>query len=68
MNLDGTMSKRFRFTERVGGEVRADALNVTNSPHFNNPDGGFGNATFGQIGSGGAFGARAIRFGARVTF
>lgn len=68
MNLDGTLIKRFRFTERIGGELRADALNVTNSPHFNNPDGGFGNPTFGQVGSGSAFGARAVRFGARVTF
>ena len=68
VNIDSTLIKRFRFTERIGGEVRADALNFTNSPHFNNPDGGFSNATFGQIGSGGAFGARAIRFGTRITF
>jgi hypothetical protein len=68
VNLDGTLIKRFKFTERIGGELRADALNVSNSPHFNNPDGGFGNPTFGQVGSGSAFGARAVRFGARVTF
>jgi hypothetical protein len=69
LNLDGTLIKRFKFTERIGGELRVDALNFSNSPHFNNPDGNFANtATFGQIGSGGAFGQRSIRFGARVTF
>ena len=70
MNLDGTLIKRFKFTERIGGELRADALNVSNSPHFNNPDGNFANltTTFGQVGSGSAFGQRSIRFGARVTF
>lgn len=77
VNLDGSLFKRFRFTERFGGELRADVFNVTNSPHFNNPNGGFaappagqtfpfaGN-TFGQIT--GAFGERLVRFGARVTF
>lgn len=66
-NLDGTIIKRFRFTERVGGELRADALNVTNSPNFNNPNGAFGNPTFGQINST-VGGERLVRFGARVTF
>ncbi|MDX2030601.1 MAG: TonB-dependent receptor [Blastocatellia bacterium] len=66
-NLDGTMIKRFRFTERIGAEVRIDALNVTNSPNFNNPNGAFGNPTFGQINST-IGGERLVRFGARVTF
>lgn len=66
-NLDGTMIKRFRFTERIGAEVRIDALNVTNSPNFNNPDGAFGSPTFGQINST-VGGERLVRFGARVTF
>jgi Carboxypeptidase regulatory-like domain/TonB dependent receptor len=65
-NLDGSLFKRFRFTERIGGELRVDALNVTNTPNFNNPEGGFGNAQFGQVTS--AFGERLVRFGARVTF
>jgi Carboxypeptidase regulatory-like domain/TonB dependent receptor len=66
-NLDGTIIKRFRFTERIGGEVRADALNVTNSPNFNNPNGAFGNPAFGQVTST-IGGERLVRFGARVTF
>jgi hypothetical protein len=39
---------------------------VTNTGHFNDPNGTLGNATFGQIT--GAFGERYLRFGARVTF
>lgn len=66
-NLDGTIIKRFRFTERIGGEVRADALNVSNSPNFNNPNGTFGNPAFGQVTST-VGGERLVRFGARVTF
>ncbi len=67
VNLDGTLIKRFRFTERIGGEVRADALNVTNSPNFNNTNGAFGNPAFGQV-TGTIGGERLVRFGARVTF
>lgn len=66
-NLDGTLIKRFRFTERIGGELRADALNVTNSPNFNNPNGAFGNPAFGQVTTT-IGGERLVRFGARVTF
>ncbi len=66
VNLDGAIFKRFRLTERFQAEVRADAFNVTNTPHFNNPNGSFGSATFGQVT--GAFGQRVVRFGARLTF
>nr|MDQ3012518.1 TonB-dependent receptor [Acidobacteriota bacterium] len=77
VNLDGSVFKRFRFTERIGGEIRADIFNVTNSPQFNNPAGGytqppagqtfpFAGNTFGQIT--GAFGERLVRFGTRITF
>lgn len=66
VNLDGSIFKRFAFTERIKSEIRADIFNVTNTPHFNNPSGTFGGPTFGQITS--AFGERLVRFGARVTF
>ncbi len=38
VNLDSSLIKRFRFTERIGGELRIDALNVTNSPNFFEPE------------------------------
>ncbi len=66
INLDSSLVKRFRFTERIGGEFRIDALNVTNTPNFNNPNGEFGNRLFGQVTT--AFGERLVRLGARVTF
>ncbi len=67
-NLDGTLIKRFRFTERIGGEFRVDALNVTNSPNFGNPNGSFGSQTFGQVTGTVANSERLVRFGARITF
>ncbi|MGH9914520.1 MAG: TonB-dependent receptor domain-containing protein, partial [Pyrinomonadaceae bacterium] len=66
INLDGSIFKRVRLTERIRAELRADAFNVSNTPHFNNPDGNFGSSTFGQVTS--AFGERLVRFGVRVTF
>jgi hypothetical protein len=66
INLDASLVKRIRVNQRVNAELRADAFNVTNTGHFNDPNGTFGNATFGQIT--GAFGERYLRFGARVTF
>lgn len=65
-NLDASLVKRFRFGDRVNAELRADAFNLTNTPHFNNPNGSFGSSTFGQVTS--SFGQRLVRFGARVIF
>jgi hypothetical protein len=67
INLDGSLFKRFRFTERIGGELRVDALNVTNTPNFSNPNTTLGNPAFGQVTST-IGGERLVRFGARVTF
>jgi hypothetical protein len=50
------------------GELRADVFNVTNTPHFNNPDGTFLATTFGQITSTIAGSERSMRFGFRLTF
>ena len=65
-NLDASLVKRLRFGQRVSAELRVDAFNVTNTPHFNNPNGSFGSSTFGQVTS--AFGERLVRFGARLLF
>ena len=64
--VDLSLVKRLRFGDRVTAELRADAFNLTNTPHFNNPNGGFGSSTFGQVTS--SFGQRLVRFGARVIF
>jgi hypothetical protein len=65
-NLDASLVKRLRFGSRVNTELRADAFNLTNTPHFNNPNGSFGSSTFGEINS--SFGQRLVRFGVRVLF
>ena len=65
-NLDASLVKRLRFGQKVSTELRADAFNLTNTPHFNNPNGSFGSTTFGEINS--SFGQRLIRFGLRVIF
>jgi hypothetical protein len=66
INMDASLVKRVHVNERVMAELRVDAFNVTNTPHFNNPNGALGNPTFGQITS--SFGERFLRFGAKVTF
>ena len=65
-NLDASLVKRLTFGHRVNVELRADAFNLTNTPHFNNPNGSFGSSTFGEINS--SFGQRLVRFGARILF
>ncbi len=65
-NLDATLAKRIVVSSRVKGEFRVDIFNVTNTPHFSNPNGTLGNANFGQIT--GASGERSMRFGLRFTF
>ena len=67
LNLDATIIKRFKFTERVGGEIRADMFNALNHPSFNNPNTSLTSATFGEI-NGTASSPRLVRFGLRVTF
>jgi hypothetical protein len=73
VNLDASLVKRIKVNGHVAAELRVDAFNVTNTPHFGNPGRDFGTATFGQVTStlgtaDGATGPRLVRFGARVTF
>ena len=39
VNLDFSLFRTFKFTERFDLQLRADAANFFNSPHFNNPNG-----------------------------
>jgi hypothetical protein len=67
--VDLSLVKRFRFGDRVAVEARADAFNAFNHPAFGNPNGSFGQATFGQVtGMDGSYVPRLVRFGARITF
>ena len=66
-NLDSSIFKKFKFTERIGGEIRADVFNILNHPNWNNPNTGVTATTFGQITSV-ASSARQVRFSAKMTF
>lgn len=72
-NVDLSLFRRFVLTERFKLEFRAESYNFTNTPQYPNPDGGFGDATFGQItnagiGSSADGGSRNIQLGLRLLF
>jgi hypothetical protein len=48
-NLDFSVFRKFRVTERYGLELRAEAFNLTNTPQFDQPNTTFGSAGFGEI-------------------
>jgi hypothetical protein len=52
-NMDLAMSKSFQFTESARLEVRVEAYNLTNTPHFGQPNGSVGNyqSTCAQAGA-----------------
>jgi hypothetical protein len=71
--MDASLVKRIKANGRIAIELRADAFNITNTPHFANPGRDFGTPTFGQVTGTlgtdqGGTGPRLVRFGARVTF
>ena len=68
VNLDATLAKLFSLPRSVKGEFRVDIFNITNTPHFNNPNGTFLGSTFGQITSTSAGSERSMRFGFRMMF
>ena len=65
-NLDFSLFKIFKISERMGLELRAESFGVTNTPQFNNPNTTLGNANFGFIT--GAGGGRNMQMGAKLTF
>jgi hypothetical protein len=72
-NLDASLSKNTRLTERLGLELRVEAFGATNTPQFFFASNGgtaagttFGSSSFGQITS--ATGGRVLQLGAKLTF
>jgi hypothetical protein len=73
INLDGSIFRSFRLTERFNLQFRAEAFNVTNTPHFNAPISDVANSRFMQITSTRGTGREGIdermfRFGLRLGF
>jgi len=50
-NFDGGIFREFRFTERWKMQFRAEALNLTNTPHFANPGSNVSNMVLNSDGS-----------------
>jgi hypothetical protein len=76
-NLDASLSRDFRITEKIKMQLKAEMFGVTNTPHYNNPGTDVTNTgTFGVItgtlnlaGRGsGLGGERQTWFSARVMF
>ena len=72
-DLDASLSKRIRMTERLGLELRLEAFGATNTPQFFFASNGgsasgttLGSSSFGQITS--AAGGRVLQLGAKLTF
>ena len=47
--IDASIFRRFRITERMYMEFRAESFNLSNTPHFDRPGSVFGNPNFGQV-------------------
>lgn len=77
-NMNLSVARQFKLTERMALQFRADAIGFTNTPHFNNPNATVGASNFGEITSilsppgqgffGRDAGARVLWLGARLTF
>jgi hypothetical protein len=66
-NLDFSLFKNFRVTEKATVQFRAEAFNLTNTPQFGFPDMNFASQQFGVISSQ-ANEPRQIQFGLKVLF
>ena len=67
-NMDLAISKSFSITERVQIRFVGEAYNLTNTPHFANPNADLSQGTFGTITSTWLPVGRILEVGARLTF
>ena len=72
VNLDASLFRTFNLTQQVQLQFRAEAFNVSNTPHFGNPNGNVNSSNFGTIlatQTADAMGrSRQFRFGVRLMF
>ncbi len=74
VNVDLSLFRTFDLTERFHLQFRAESFNLSNTPHFANPNGNANSSNFGKIlatqsGSSDALGrSRELRFGLRLSF
>ncbi len=65
--LDSSLFKTFKITERINVQFRADAFNTFNHPNFNGPDATVGDPSEGQVFST-SVDNRRMQFGLRLFF
>ncbi len=66
LGLDVALQKRIQLTELTSFTIRADAINILNSPQWGNPNLNMGSSGFGAITS--ASGNRTFTINARIDF
>jgi len=67
VNMDFSLFRTVKITERYDVQFRVDASNLFNSPHFNNPNGDLTSGSFMEINSA-KFDERQFRLGVRFSF
>jgi hypothetical protein len=73
-NMDLGLFRKFQVTERLDFQLRAEMFNMSNTPHFNAPNGDRNSSNFMIVGSGtrntGREGVdgRMFRIGLRIGF
>jgi hypothetical protein len=73
INVDMGVFRRINVNERVNVQIRGEAFNISNTPHFANPNSDIGSANFGLIGGVQNTGRegndqRFFRIGVRIGF
>jgi len=67
VSMDLSLFRNFRVTERVNAEFRVESFNISNTPHFGNPNGSITSSNFGKVTTV-ANDPRSFRFGLRITY
>ena len=65
-NTDASVFKEFAIKENIQFQTRLEVFNVTNTPHFANPDGVLTDGTFGQLTRAGQM--RIVQLAAKIIF
>jgi len=72
VNLDLSLFRTFKLTDRYQLQFRAEAFNVSNTPHFANPESDVNSSDFGKVletnGDAAIGHSREFRFGLHLTF
>jgi hypothetical protein len=72
VNLDLSLFRTFNLTDRYKLQFRAEAFNVSNTPHFSNPENDVNSSDFGKVlstnGDTAIGRSREFRFGLHLTF